>query len=300
MSVLINENTRVLVQGLTSNTAKNHAINMVENNTKIIAGVAPKKGNTFVENWPIYDTVKQTLENHEIDLSLIYAPPKYAANAIIESIEAEINYIVCITEGIPLHDMLKVYNRLLNSKSILIGPCSPGITSPGKSKVGFIPDKVCLPGSVGVIGKSGTLTYETCYQLKKHGLGQSTIIGIGGDPIIGLTFSDAIELFENDDETDIIVMVGEIGGRDEELAAEYVSSYGSKPVIAYIAGKTAPEDVQMGHAGALISNNQGGYQSKVNKLKENGVYIASSVTEIAELVKKNKNKVNDFYGSANN
>ncbi|WP_307794973.1 succinate--CoA ligase subunit alpha [Alkalihalobacillus sp. BA299] len=284
--MLINEKTRVLVQGLTSNTAKNHALNMVQNNTKIIAGVVPTKGGTFTEGWPIYDTVRQTIEHHDIDLSLIYAPPKYAAEAIIESIEAEINLIVCVTEGIPLNDMLDVYNRLINSKSILVGPCSPGLTSPGKSKVGFIPDKVCLPGNVGVIGKSGTLTYEICYQLRKNGLGQSTIIGIGGDPIKGLTFRDAIELFEHDNETDIIVMVGEIGGRDEEIAAEYVNTFGSKPVIAYIAGKTAPEDVQMGHAGAMISHNQGGYEGKVKALKENGIHVAHSVTDVSKLIKQ--------------
>lgn len=286
MSVLVNEETQVLIQGLTSNMAKKHALNMSQNNTKIVAGVVPMKGSTYVDNWPIYDTVRQALDHHSVDLSLIYAPPQLAAEAILESIDAEIELIVCVTEGIPIHDMFKVKKRLLLSTSTLIGPCCPGITSPGKAKIGFLPDTVCLPGKVGVIGKSGTLTYEICYQLKRQGIGQSTIIGIGGDPIKGLTFKDAIELFQKDEETDIIIMVGEIGGRDEEEAAEYVNNFVTKPVIAYIAGKNAPQDVPMGHAGALISENHGGYYSKVNKLEQNGIHIAHSVTDIPRLIKE--------------
>lgn len=286
MTVLINETTRLLVQGLTSSTAKKHAINMSQNNTNIVAGVVPEKGGTFVENWPVYDTVKQALDRHTIDLSLIYAPPQYAAEAIIENIAAEIHIIVCVTEGIPVHDMLRVRSRLLQSKSTLIGPCSPGITAPGKAKAGFIPDKVCLPGNVGVVGKSGTLTYEICYRLKNEGIGQSTIIGIGGDAIKGITFRDAIELFHYDEETDVIVMIGEIGGTDEEQAGHYIRHHGSKPVISFIAGRTAPKNVPMGHAGALISDSGGEYQHKVTNLTQNGVHIAKTIPEVVELIKK--------------
>lgn len=286
MSVLINEETKVLVQGLTSDIARKHALNMVQNNTKIVAGVAPKRGGSFVEGWPIYDTVQQALENHKVDLSLVYAPPRAAAEAIIESLEANIELIVCVTEGIPVHDMLKVYKRLEKSNSRLVGPCSPGIVSPGKAKVGFIPDIVYSEGNIGVIGKSGTLTYEVCYRLTKEGLGQSSIIGIGGDSIRGISFSEALQLFEEDPNTDVIVMVGEIGGNDEEKASNYISSNITKPVIAYIAGRTAPEDVPMGHAGALISNNQGGYLGKKNKLNSSGVKVATSISDIVPLAKE--------------
>lgn len=289
--MLVNERTQVVIQGLTSNIARKHALNMLQNNTKIVAGVAPKRGGSFVEEWPVYDTVQQALDNHKIDVSLIYAPPQYAAQAIIESIEAEINLIVCVTEGIPIRDMLIVHKRLLHSKSVLIGPCSPGITVPGKTKIGFIPDIVCSPGNIGVVGKSGTLTYEICYQLTKAGYGQSTVIGIGGDPIKGISFKEALELFEDDEETQLVVMVGEIGGRDEEEASDYFRYHASKPVIAYIAGRTAPKNVPMGHAGALISNNQGGYQEKANNLTSNGVQVATSIPEVTTLIKKIMNEV---------
>lgn len=286
MSVLVNEKTRVLIQGLTGQSARKHALNMRQNGTKIVAGVAPTKGGGFVEEWPIYDTVQQVLDHHDIDLSLIYAPPRYAAQAIIESIEAGIPIIVCVTEGIPIRDMLVVHNRLAASRSVLIGPCSPGITAPGKTKIGFLPDIACSPGNVGVIGKSGTLTYEACYQLTKSGIGQSTVIGIGGEPIRGLSFTDALALFENDDETELVVLIGEIGGREEEAAAVYLKNHVSKPVIAYICGRTAPENVAMGHAGAMISNQQGGYLDKVAALQANGAYVAESIPEIAALINK--------------
>lgn len=283
MSVFIDENTRVLIQGLTGFNARKDALSMKNNGTKIVAGVVPKKGGEFVEEWPIYDTVNQALEHHQIDLSLIYAPPKFAANAIIEAIEAKIKKIVCVTEGIPLHDMFRVKEKLSTSDSILIGPTSPGVTSPGKAKVGFIPDRVSLPGDIGVIGKSGTLSYEVCYRLTKLGFGQSTIMGIGGDSIRGTTYKDAIKWFEKDDETNAIVLVGEIGGSDEEEAAEYVKLYGTKPVIAFIAGRTAPEDTPMGHAGALIKNGQGSYEQKVKKLKECGIKVAASFKELEDI-----------------
>jgi succinyl-CoA synthetase alpha subunit len=286
LSVLVNENSQVVIQGLTSNVARKHALNMLQNNTKIVAGVSPTRGGSYIEKWPVYDSVQQALDNHEINVSLIYAPPQYAGKAIIESIEAEISLIVCVTEGIPIQDMLRVHNRLLGSKSVLIGPCSPGITVPGKTKIGFIPDIVCSPGNIGVVGKSGTLTYEICYQLTKAGYGQSTIIGIGGDPIKGISFKEALKLFEADEATDLIVMVGEIGGRDEEEASEFIKHYVSKPVIAYIAGRTAPEDIPMGHAGAMVTNNQGGYPGKVHDLMSSGVQIATSITEVATLSKK--------------
>ncbi|WP_246010300.1 succinate--CoA ligase subunit alpha [Bacillus yapensis] len=284
--MLINENTSVLVQGLTSYTAKKHAINMRANNTRIIAGVSPGKGGSYVEDWPIYDTVRQALNKHTIDLSIIYAPPQSAANAIIESIESEIKIIVCVTEGIPKLDMLKVYEKLSKSKTRLLGPCTPGITVPGKTKIGFLPDIITLPGNVGVVGKSGTLTYEICYQLTKEGIGQSTIMGIGGDPIRGTSFKEVLKLFNEDGETDYIVMVGEIGGNDEEEAATFLDNNNSKPVVAYIAGRTAPKDVPMGHAGALIANNQGGYAQKIQYLQESGVQVATSISEVVTILKK--------------
>lgn len=284
MSVFIDENTTVLIQGLTGFNARKDALSMKKNGTKIVAGVVPKKGGEFVEEWPIYDTVKQALDQHQIDLSLIYAPPKHAATAIIEAIEAKIKKIVCVTEGIPLHDLFIVKEKLCASDSILIGPTSPGVTSPGKAKVGFIPDRVSIPGDIGVVGKSGTLSYEVCYRLTKLGLGQSTIIGIGGDSIRGTTYKDAIIWFENDDETKTIVLVGEIGGNDEEEAAEFVRQHGTKRVIAFIAGRTAPEDTPMGHAGALVTNGKGSYAEKVRKLKECGIEVAATFKEFEDLL----------------
>jgi succinyl-CoA synthetase alpha subunit len=286
LSVLIDQETTVLIQGLTSKTATKHAMNMAENNTNIVAGVVPKRGGTQVNRWPIYDSVQQALEDHPIDLSLIYAPPKYASDAIVESIESGIRLIVCVTEGIPAHDMLRIFHRLKGSSSTLIGPCSPGIFNPGKVKVGFIPDAAGLPGNVGVVGKSGTLTYQICYQMKQEGIGQSSIVGIGGDSIKGFSFIDALERFEKDEETNSIVMIGEIGGSDEEEAAKYIKTNISKPVIGFIAGSSAPKDVPMGHAGALVSQNQGGYQEKVDVLRQHGVYVADSLFEITSLIKE--------------
>ncbi|WP_249869197.1 succinate--CoA ligase subunit alpha [Oceanobacillus saliphilus] len=286
MSVLIHDKTKVLIQGLTAKIAYKHAINMAKNNTQIVAGVVPSKGGTMVGSWPIYDTVKEALLEHKVDLSLIYAPAKYAAKAIIESIDANVELIVCVTEGIPIHEMLYVHSLLEHSNSTLIGPCSPGIYTPGKSKIGFIPDKVVLPGTVGVVGKSGTLTYEICYQLKEAGIGQSTIIGIGGDPIKGFSFIDALRLFEEDDETNCVVLVGEIGGNEEEECARYVRKHIQKPVISFIAGKNAPEGKPMGHAGALISKTEGSYQSKIEELKRNGIYVANSLFEVKDLAIK--------------
>lgn len=286
MSILIHNETKVLVQGLTAGIARKHAINMAENNTQIVAGVVPGKGGTTVEDWPIYNTVKEALENHEVDLSLIYAPAKYAAKAIIESIDGYVELIVCVTEGVPMHEMLDVHNRLEQSNSKLIGPCSPGIYAPGKAKVGFIPDTVVLPGTIGVVGKSGTLTYEICYQLKKEGLGQSTIIGVGGDAIKGFSFTDVLQMFEEDEETKCIVMIGEIGGNEEEECARFIRERIRKPVISFIAGKSAPEDIPMGHAGALITKSQGSYQSKIEELQRNGVYVANSLFKVKDMVKK--------------
>ena len=291
MSVFIDENTTVLIQGLTGFNARKDALSMKKNGTKIVAGVVPKKGGELVEDWPIYDTVKQALDHHQIDLSLIYAPPKYAANAIIEAIDAKIKKIVCVTEGIPLHDMFRVKEKLSTSDSILIGPTSPGVYAPGKAKVGFIPDRVAVPGDIGVVGKSGTLSYEVCYRLTKLGYGQSTILGIGGDSIRGTTYKDVIGWFENDDETNAIILVGEIGGTDEEEAAEYVKMHGTKPVIAFIAGRTAPEDTPMGHAGAMVKNGQGSYNQKVQKLKECGIQVAASFKDLERILTELKLQV---------
>lgn len=270
MGILINASTTVLVQGITGSEGSFHAQRMREYGTKIVAGVTPGKGGLDFEGIPIYNTVAEAVKAHKIDASAIFVPAQFAADAILEAAEAGIKLIVCITEHIPVHQMLKVVHVVSQRGSRLIGPNCPGVISPGKSKVGILPNHVFKPGPVGIVSRSGTLTYEIAAQLSHVGIGQSTVVGIGGDPIIGSSFIDILELFQKDRQTKAVVLVGEIGGTDEERAAEFISREMTKPVVAYIAGFSAPPGKRMGHAGAIISGGRGQLTPKHKLLKPRG------------------------------
>ena len=280
MSILINKNTKVLCQGLTGTQGSFHTQQALNYGTHMVAGVTPGKGGTSKLELPIYDTVSIALRHHHIDASVIYVPAAFAADAILEAINAEIKLIICITEGIPVLDMVKVNAVLKDSASILIGPNCPGIITPNECKIGIMPGDIHRPGKVGIVSRSGTLTYVAVNQTTQYGLGQSTCIGIGGDPIHGLDFIDCLQMFEQDEDTDGIIMVGEIGGTSEEQAAEYIQQNVSKPVVAYIAGVTAPPGKRMGHAGAIISGGKGTAEQKYKALEKAGVYTVRTPAEI--------------------
>jgi succinyl-CoA synthetase alpha subunit len=284
MSILVNKSTRVIVQGLTGREGTFHAKACAEYGTKIVGGVTPGKGGTTHEGWPIFNTVQEAVDKTGADASVIFVPPPFAADAIMEAADAEIGLIVCITEGIPTLDMVRAWEYLQNRRSRLIGPNCPGIISPGKCKIGIMPARIHLEGSVGIVSRSGTLTYEAVYQLTTRGIGQSTAIGIGGDPIIGTNFLDALELFNKDPQTEVVVMIGEIGGNAEETAAEYVKSRMKKPVVGFIAGQTAPPGRRMGHAGAIISGGKGTAAEKIKAMEAAGIRVAKSPAEIGETV----------------
>ncbi len=286
MSILINKETKVICQGITGSSGRFHAEHMLEYGTKILAGVTPGKGGTRIFDIPVFDSMKEAVEKTECDTSIIYVPAPFAADAIIEAAEAGIKLIVCITEGIPTIDMLKVKAYLSTQTVRMIGPNCPGIITPGESKIGIMPGYIHTPGSVGVVSRSGTLTYEAVWQLTERNIGQSTCIGIGGDPIIGTTFIDVLKLYQADSNTKAIVMIGEIGGSAEEEAAEFIKQKVTKPVISFIAGLTAPKGRRMGHAGAIISGGKGTVAEKVTCLRNAGVTVVDSPSDIGETVEK--------------
>ncbi len=280
MSVLVDESTRLIVQGITGSTGKFHTRQMLDYGTNIVGGVTPGKGGQTAEGVPVFNTVREAKEETGCDATVIYVPPPFAADAIMESADAGLDLIVTITEGVPVQDMIQVVRYLENKDVTLIGPNCPGIITPGACKIGIMPGHIHKAGRVGVVSRSGTLTYEAVDQLTRLGIGQSTCIGIGGDPINGMNFIDCLELFEADPDTDAVVMIGEIGGSAEEEAAAWVAENMSKPVAGFIAGRTAPPGKRMGHAGAIISGGEGTAEAKIKAMEEAGIAVALSPADI--------------------
>lgn len=285
MSILIDKSTRLIVQGITGRDGLFHAKKMNEYGTNVVGGTSPGKGGTEVDGIPVFNTMYEAVEQTQANTSIIFVPARFAADAIMEAADAGIELIVCITEGIPTLDVIKAYRFVQLKGAKLIGPNCPGLISPGESLVGILPGKVFTKGHTGVLSRSGTLTYEVVYHLTAKGMGQSTAVGMGGDPVVGLYFRDLLEMFENDPETHSIVMIGEIGGNAEELAAEYIREHVTKPVVGFIAGQSAPPGKQMGHAGAIISGGSGSAVEKIRALEEAGIRVASEPSEIPELLK---------------
>ncbi len=282
MSIFVNKQTKVIVQGITGKDGMFHTLQCRDYGTRIVGGVTPGKGGSNVEGIPVFNTVAEAVAATKPNASMIFVPPPFAADAIMEAADAGIELVVCITEGIPTLDMLKVSSYLKGKKTRLIGPNCPGIITPGEAKLGIMPAKIHNPGTVGIISRSGTLTYEAVYQLTVLGLGQSTAIGIGGDPIIGTNFIDALEAFNNDPKTEAIIMIGEIGGTAEDDAAQYIKKYVKKPVVAFIAGQTAPKGKRMGHAGAIITGGKTTAQDKIETLESVGIKVSRSPAEIGQ------------------
>ena len=292
MSILVNKTTKLICQGFTGKQGTFHSEQAIKYGTNLVGGVTPKKGGQTHLNLPVFNSVKEAVEQTNADASVIYVPPPFAANSVIEASNAGIKLVVCITEGIPVQEMLKVKSITKKNGTLLIGPNCPGIITPDECKIGIMPGSIHKKGKIGIVSRSGTLTYEAVDQTTRNGLGQSTCIGIGGDPIKGLNFIECLELFEKDPETEGIILVGEIGGSDEELAAEYIQSHISKPIAGYIAGQTAPKGKRMGHAGAIISGGSGKAENKIKALEKVGVRIASSPSDMGNMILSALNEKN--------
>jgi succinyl-CoA synthetase alpha subunit len=286
MAILVDKNTKVVVQGITGKEGSFHALQCKAYGTQVVAGVTPGKGGQKVEDIPVFNTVESAVKETSANCSLIFVPPAFAADAIVEALDAGIELVVCITEGIPVRDMLKVKHYMLRNypRAKLIGPNCPGVITPGEAKVGIMPGHIFKRGTIGIVSRSGTLTYEASHQLTRYGLGQSTAVGIGGDPVHGLSHKDVIAMFNEDSETEAILMIGEIGGTAEEEAAEYIKQFVKKPVFAYIAGITAPPGRRMGHAGAIITGGKGTAQAKMSALRDAGVHVIENPAFIGKRV----------------
>ncbi|HWJ41541.1 MAG TPA: succinate--CoA ligase subunit alpha [Gemmatimonadaceae bacterium] len=287
MSIFIDKTTRLLIQGITGRDGSFHARQMIEYGTKVVGGVTPGKGGQkFDDKVPIFNTVDDAVKKTGANATVIYVPPPFAADAMMEAADAGIPFIVCITEGVPVLDMMRVYPFVKERGSRLLGPNCPGLISPGKSKVGIIPGRICTPGNVGLVSRSGTLTYEVVFQMTRAKIGQTTCVGIGGDPINGTNFIDCLDAFEKDPATEAVVMIGEIGGTDEQEAARFVKEKMKKPVVGFIAGQTAPPGRRMGHAGAIISGSAGTAAEKMQAFEENGVGVAKRPIDVVDLLKR--------------
>lgn len=284
MSILVDEQTKVIVQGITGRDGSFHAQAMLEYGTQVVGGVTPGKGGQKVGTLPVFNTVGEAVAETGAQCSVVFVPARFASDAVREAAEAGLSLVICITEGVPVLDMVDLYHELRRKKVRLIGPNCPGAISPGKCKAGIMPGHIHKPGGVGVISRSGTLTYEVVYGLTQKDLGQSTCVGIGGDPIVGTGYIDLLEMFERDEQTEAIVLIGEIGGEAEETAAAYIRSSVTKPVVAYISGRTAPPGKRMGHAGAIISGGKGGAESKVRALRDAGVDVVDRPDQIADAI----------------
>ncbi len=287
MSIFADQNTRLVVQGITGRDGSFHARQMIEYGTKVVAGVTPGKGGQrFDDRVPIFNTVEEAVKETDANASVIYVPPPFAADAIFEAADAGVSFIVCITEGVPVLDMTRVRPYVMEKGARLLGPNCPGLISPGKSKIGIIPGNITLPGPVGLVSRSGTLTYEVVHKLKGAGIGTTTCVGIGGDPINGTSFIDCLAAFQDDPETQAIVLIGEIGGTDEQDAARFIRSNVTKPVVGFIAGRTAPPGRRMGHAGAIISGSAGTAEEKVATFRENGIAVAERPLDVVGLIQE--------------